>query len=80
MTRPSRTTITEHHAANTGGLDPWLSRAQVAEALGISVRSLDRMIEAEEFPRPVRFGRQLRWRRSVVEAHLQKLEAAAQAN
>jgi predicted DNA-binding transcriptional regulator AlpA len=52
----------------------------VAEALGISVRSLDRMIEAEEFPRPVRFGRQLRWRRSVVEAHLQKLEAAAQAN
>jgi predicted DNA-binding transcriptional regulator AlpA len=38
------------------------------------------MMFAGEFPPPVRFGRQLRWRASAVEAYWRQLEAAAQAN
>jgi predicted DNA-binding transcriptional regulator AlpA len=58
------------------GLGEWLDKTEIAEALNISIRSLERRVAVMQFPAPVRFGRLLRWRRSTLDAHLRRLEAA----
>ena len=58
---------------NPKSLDPLLSPKQVAKILGICVRSLRRLWDRGELPRPVRVGRSLRMFTSDVEAYLQRL-------
>jgi excisionase family DNA binding protein len=70
------TTATER--ANPRSLDTWVGKREVAEALGISQRSVERLISTRELPPPVKFGRLVRWRRSTIMEFLAAREAAAQ--
>ncbi len=54
-----------------------LSAAEVAGALGISVRSVWRMASTGEIPPAVKIGRCARWRCASLEAWLQKEERRA---
>jgi excisionase family DNA binding protein len=51
--------------------------AGVAAMLGISMRTLERMIAIGDFPRPIRVGKQRMYRRSSVERWLEAAEAEA---
>lgn len=51
-----------------------LTARDVAVALGISERSVWRMASSGEIPPPVRIGRCSRWRRSSLDAWLEKEE------
>lgn len=55
--------------------DPWNNRRQVAEALGVSERTVTRLVNAGQLP-ATRVGSQLRIRTSDLEAYL----AAARIN
>jgi predicted DNA-binding transcriptional regulator AlpA len=46
--------------------DPFLSRDEVAAAIGVSVRTLSRMVAADEFPRPIHVRRKPMWPCSAV--------------
>lgn len=46
------------------------SRSEICNVMNISPSTLGRMIKAGEFPQPVWFGRQMRFRRDEVEAFL----------
>lgn len=65
--------------------DPLLSPRDVCDALRISRSTLYRHVKAGRFPPPsirLEAGRQaqaLRWRKSVVEAHLSGIEAVSGA-
>jgi excisionase family DNA binding protein len=51
-----------------------LTSQQVAAALGISVRTLWRLVSGGNFPQPVRYNRKLvRWKASDLRAYLEKL-------
>jgi len=53
-----------------------LTREQVATMLGVDKRTLDRMVQRKEFPKPIRFNRKLiRWKEKDVEGHLSSLNA-----
>lgn len=52
--------------------------AGVASMLGVSARTLERMIALGEFPRPIRVGKQRMYRRSSVEKWLTEAEAEAE--
>ncbi len=67
-------------APDAHGLGQWIGKAEVAAALNISIRSLERRVMRGEFTRPVKFGRLWRWRRSTLDSYLRRLEAAAQKN
>lgn len=55
------------------GCEAMMSRADVAAALRISVRHLDAMIGASEYPRPdTHLGRAPRWRRVTHDAWVLK--------
>ncbi|PAY19280.1 AlpA family transcriptional regulator [Rhodopirellula sp. SM50] len=50
-----------------------LTKKQVAGILKISTRSLDRLIEREDWPKGVKLGGVPRWRRSVVNSAIDQL-------
>ena len=68
-------------AQSASAIDPalgrWVGIGEVAEALGMSRRSVERAVDRGEFPPPVRFGRLLRWRASTVQAFLAEREKKA---
>lgn len=41
---------------------------EVATILGISTRSVWRLVSRSELPQPIRFGRNVRWRASDIDA------------
>lgn len=54
-------------------LDKWpeyLSREMVARYVDISLRTLDRLRQEVDFPKPSMLGRLPRWRRSDIENYL----------
>lgn len=55
----------------------WLTKAQVAEALGLSYRQFrDRVSKQPDFPRPVRVSRQVHfWNPKEIEQWLAKRRA-----
>lgn len=58
------------------GLEPLLTTSQLAAHLGVSPQAIYDLRHAGRGPRGLRVGRELRYRRSVVEAWLHDLEAA----
>jgi excisionase family DNA binding protein len=68
-----------HTEQPAAGLDSWVGKAQVAKMLGVSVRSVERLVATGQLPRPVRLGRLLRWKLSTIQKHLEQLEHKAQA-
>jgi predicted DNA-binding transcriptional regulator AlpA len=52
--------------------------AGVASMLGVSARTLERMIALGDFPKPIRVGKQRMYRRSSVERWLTEAEADAE--
>ncbi len=65
----------ESRDAWAGGPGP-VARAEVAERLSISQRTLWRLIKHGRFPPPIRYGRRLvRWRRSDLNAWLETAKA-----
>ena len=54
-----------------------LSVREVAQAFGTSERTIWRWAATGEIPAPMRIGRSVRWRRSTVEAFLDKRERKA---
>jgi predicted DNA-binding transcriptional regulator AlpA len=48
--------------------------AEVARLMGISTRSLWRLVRAQQFPRPVRVGHCSRWRLADVEAWVNRCD------
>jgi excisionase family DNA binding protein len=49
-----------------GPLPKFLSRDQTAEWIGVSTRTLSRMVAAGEFPSPLRLRSKLRWPEDAV--------------
>lgn len=50
-----------------------LSRDELAERFNVSKRTISRMLSAGELPRPVRFGRLVRWREIDIAQLLERL-------
>ena len=44
----------------------FVTKPEAAEMIGVSVRTLERLVATGRFPPPVRFGRQRRWVRKVL--------------
>ena len=63
-------------AASRAGLEPVLTLSELAAALAVSVQTLYDLRSAGRGPRGFRVGRELRFRRSEVDAWLARLEAA----
>jgi len=53
-----------------------LDKQQVADALGISIRTIDNLVKAKEFPPGVRLGRCVYWSDTVVKKWRHELFAA----
>lgn len=47
-----------------------LTPAQVADLLGTSIRTVERLVRAKKLPLPLKLGRASRWRRDVLVAAL----------
>lgn len=47
---------------------------QVAEKLNVSTRTIERLMSRRKFPKPIKIGRQNRWREGTIEAWLAKGE------
>ena len=65
-------TAMSHHdaeASDKGTALLWTA-AQVADALGVSVRLLYKLQASARLPRPISFGRAIRWRREELEEWL----------
>jgi excisionase family DNA binding protein len=67
---------TDTAAASRAGLEPVLTLSELAAALAVSVQTLYDLRSAGRGPRGFRVGRELRFRRSEVDAWLARLEAA----
>ncbi|HEV2292471.1 MAG TPA: helix-turn-helix domain-containing protein [Tepidisphaeraceae bacterium] len=52
-----------------------LTSAQVADLLGTSVRTVERLVRAKKLPPPLKLGRASRWRREQLVAALARLQA-----
>lgn len=50
---------------------------EVAEMLGFTHRTIRKWVKARCFPQPMRFGRSLRWKRTVIEAWVAEQERAS---
>ncbi len=48
--------------------DPLLSLRDVTAELGLSAATIYRHVAARTFPEPTRIGKNVRWRRSTIEA------------
>jgi excisionase family DNA binding protein len=58
----------------------FVTAEEIAERLGFSPNSINRWIASGWLPKPIHFGpsgRHRRWRRTVIEQFLAKLEAEA---
>lgn len=44
----------------------FVGKPEAAELIGVSVRTLERLVSTGQFPSPVRFGRQRRWVRKTL--------------
>jgi len=44
----------------------FVTKPEAAELIGVSVRTLERLVATGRFPPPVRFGRQRRWVRKTL--------------
>jgi excisionase family DNA binding protein len=51
----------------TAGIARLLSKKELARLLGVSPRSVDRLVAAGQLPRPIKVGALSRWRRDDVE-------------
>jgi excisionase family DNA binding protein len=49
-----------------------LTAEEVAAMLGVSERTLWRLLSAGKLPKPVRFGRNTRWREAEVKAWIER--------
>ena len=49
-----------------------LSKTEVIQYLGVSDRTLEKLVSAKRFPPPLRLGKTVRWAESVVENWLHK--------
>jgi len=49
----------------------------LAQMLGVGVRSIPRMVDRGELPRPFKLGRLSRWRKTDVEARIAELSGDA---
>jgi len=54
-------------------METLLDKKQVAALLNISVKTLDLWIQKSKGPRPVRIGRLVRFKRTVIEAFIKNL-------
>jgi predicted DNA-binding transcriptional regulator AlpA len=54
-----------------------VDKRTLAELMGISVRSIERLILHEELPAPFHQGKKAYWLGSTLLKHFQKLQAAA---
>ena len=51
-----------------------LTATQFAERLGVSLRTLRRLMDSGRVPQPVRYSRKLvRWKKSVVDQYIEEL-------
>jgi excisionase family DNA binding protein len=53
---------------------------QLAEYLQVNPRTIRRLIQTGELPRPVRIGRQLRWNEAAVQSILASNKTAAKSS
>lgn len=75
-TTPSPTTTVTPNAMNSNGKsDRLLPVGDVAERLGVSVRTVWSLRSAGEIPEPVKIGSRTRWRRSEIETYIRGLRA-----
>lgn len=51
-----------------------ITKAQIAEYLGVTVRSVDRYVASGELPNPIRIGGRLRWRQQSILDFLERRE------
>ena len=56
-------------------MDILLKEKQVYEIVGSQRSKLERMIKANEFPKPIKFGNRNRWKQSVITEWIKQLEA-----
>lgn len=57
--------------------EPLIRSAEVASRLGISQRSLHRLVASGGFPAPLRIGRSVRWQPSQVDAFIENAAQSA---
>lgn len=60
------------HSALTNPLEPMADIATVEATLGVSRSTIARMCDRGEFPRPIRVGRQRRWRIDDIRAWMSR--------
>lgn len=61
-------------------VEPLLNKREVAQALGLSTRTLERLVSLRQFPPPLKLGpTTVRWRAQAVRAYLERQEQAAAA-
>jgi prophage regulatory protein len=58
-------------------MDILLKQTEIYDIVGFQRTKLESMIKANEFPKPIKFGPRLRWKKSTVEAWMNNLEAEA---
>lgn len=63
--------------ANSGSrnhlLDGFVTKPELAAALGVSERTIDRWVNLRQFPKPAKIGRLILWRQEIVRGHLGRL-------
>lgn len=65
------TTSTTPHSAPTAAISPnLLSKSDVMKLLGVSDRTIEKMVAAGDFPPPIRLGKCARWAEAAVVAWL----------
>jgi predicted DNA-binding transcriptional regulator AlpA len=57
---------------NTNGEKSLITRKHLRERLGVSDRTLSRLISTREVPPPFKVGRQDRWKPQVIEAWIEQ--------
>ena len=57
-------------------MDILLKEKQVYEIVGFQRSKLERMIKADEFPKPIKFGNRNRWKQSVISEWINQLGEA----
>lgn len=45
----------------------FLTKKDLSELLKVTTRTIDRLIQDNKFPKPLRFGRNVRWRPDAIE-------------
>jgi predicted DNA-binding transcriptional regulator AlpA len=60
-------------------LDPLLTRNDLEAILQVGERTIRRLVATGQFPRPIRLGGTLRWRKEEVRAFLERVPAKESA-